>query len=80
MSFIINFKEIATKDEILTKSNLYRISYISNNYLITDNGYLYIDTNTSLLKINFPFVSYTYDINKDFAVIVPIIKALQLQT
>lgn len=76
-SIIIDFKKIATENNQLTKNTQYTINYINNNYLISDVGVLYIDTNTSLMNINFPFVSYTYDIVTNFDIIVPIVKALK---
>jgi len=75
-SFIRDFKNIATKNNPLTQHNKYTIHYINNNFIITDSGVLYIDTQTSLLNINFAFSSYTFDIVKDFSKIVPIIKIL----
>lgn len=76
-SIITDFKKIATKNNPLTKPTSYNVTYVNNNYLISDNGVLYIDTSTSLLNINFSFVSYVYDITNDYAIIVPIIKSLK---
>jgi hypothetical protein len=73
----MNFKQLATKDNPLVKPTQYSINYINNNYLISENGVLYIDTLTSLLNINLSFSSYTYDLINNFATIVPIIKALK---
>ena len=77
-SIIINFKQIATQGNPIVSPKEYSINYVSNNYLITENGILFIDTSTSLLNINFAFMSYTYDITNDFATIVPIILGLNL--
>ena len=76
-SIITDFKKIATQNNQLTKPTQYKVTYVNNNYLISDNGVVYIDTSTSLLNINFSFISYVYDITKDYAIIVPIIKSLQ---
>jgi hypothetical protein len=76
-SIIIDFKQLATKGNKLVTPNRYSINYINNNYLITENGILYIDTSTSLVYLNFPFSNYTYDINTNFNILVPIIKGLK---
>lgn len=75
-SIIIDFKKIATKDEVLVTPTQYSISYINDNFIINENGVLYIDTNTTLLNINFPFSNYVFNIDTNYAQIVPIIKAL----
>lgn len=75
-SIIVDFNKLSVKGNPLIKPTKYAINYLNNNYLITEDGILYIDTTTSLLNINFAFMNYTFDIVKDFAVVVPIIKGL----
>jgi hypothetical protein len=76
-SIIVDFKELATSNEPLTQSKTYTVNYVNNNYLISDVGKVYIDSNTSLLNIAFPFSTYMFDIDSDFAKVVPIILGLK---